>query len=62
MRLLLIALSALLLAGCTVAVDPYPDPYAYAPPPRATYVYPAYPYDDYYGHHCPPGLAKQGRC
>ncbi len=50
MRLLLTALSALRLAGCAVAVDPYP------------YAYPAYPHDGYYGHHCPPGLAKQGRC
>ncbi len=43
MRLLGIALTALLLGGCAVAVEPY----AYDPPPRA-YAYRPYPY--YYGH------------
>ncbi len=50
MRLLLIPLAALLLAGCAI-VPLAPVAYAPAPRPRVTYVYPAYPYAPrYYGH------------
>ncbi|HET9923530.1 MAG TPA: hypothetical protein VFS98_05370 [Methylomirabilota bacterium] len=41
MRLLWIPLAALLLGGCVVVPL---GPHAYAPPPpRVTYIYPAYP-------------------
>jgi len=40
MRLLWIPLAALLLGGCVFVPL---GPHAYAPPPRATYIYPAYP-------------------
>ncbi len=43
MRLLLIALTALLLAGCAV-VPLAPYTYAPAPYPRGTYGHPVYPH------------------
>ncbi len=43
MRLLVIALTALLLAGCVV-VPLTPYMYAPAPPPRETYGRPAHPH------------------
>jgi hypothetical protein len=49
MRLLWIPLAALLLAGCAI-VPLAPFAYEPPPPPRAAYVYPAYPYR-WYGPH-----------